>query len=138
MISFPVIMLQLPERNFIVARLQIVNDPSESLGGPKSHLSVVHTSNGNPVRNESRIRNVARVVVARSSREIGAALPSRTTAQTVRTSSRCPLSCSRSLVFFSRPPSYALAVRKSSITNDLPPPKISIRSLGRALSPSAK
>src|SRR6185295_5064770 len=68
-----------------------------------SHTGDFHTTTGKPVLSESLIRKVARVVVTRSSSEIGAGFPASTTAHTAATSSFWPLSCSRSLVFFSRP-----------------------------------
>src|SRR6266568_4000751 len=61
------------------------------------------TPAGKPVRNDSLMRNVVRVVVAKSSNVIGAGFPSRTTAQTSRNSCACPLSWAASLNFFSRP-----------------------------------
>ncbi len=53
---------------------------------------VVITLIGWPVRNDSLIRNVARVVAASSANAIGAGNPARTTLQIARTSSACPLS----------------------------------------------
>ena len=68
-----------------------------------THYSLLITFIFCPVRKESRIRNVARVVASSSASVIGAGRPSATTAQAPRVSSAWPLSCWRRVSFFSRP-----------------------------------
>jgi len=61
----------------------------------RTHHSSLITFIGLPVRNESRMRKVARVVASSSGSVIGAGRPDATTAQATRVSSACPLSCCR-------------------------------------------